>query len=146
MNRLRAMGMEDLDAVTRIESEVHAYPWTRGDFKDALSNGWICMVQELQDQVAGYFVLLPGVEEAELLDLAVALPFQRQGWGRVLLHAAGEAARACQARRLLLEVRRSNLAAQALYKSSGFEQIAIRHQYYPVAGGREDALILECAL
>lgn len=44
---------------------------------------------------------------------------------------------------IFLEVRESNIAAIKLYEKSGFHQIDIRKNYYPVAeGGREHAIIM----
>jgi [ribosomal protein S18]-alanine N-acetyltransferase len=43
-------------------------------------------------------------------------------------------------------VRPSNLAARHLYRKAGFHQIAIRPEYYPAVGGREDALFLGLTL
>jgi ribosomal-protein-alanine N-acetyltransferase len=51
---------------------------------------------------------------------------------------------ACQI--VYLEVRPSNLAARHLYRKLGFQQIAIRPEYYPAVSGREDALFLGLAL
>ena len=37
---LRPMQGTDLDAVLAIETEVFPYPWTRGNFSDALDSGY----------------------------------------------------------------------------------------------------------
>lgn len=146
MTRLRDMLESDLDAVARIEAEVHAHPWTRGSFRDALVSGYVCKVHEEGNEPVGYFVLMPGVEEAELLDIGVAPAHQRKGLGRALLRAALDAARGFAARRVLLEVRRSNVVALALYRGAGFREIAVRRGYYPAGASREDAVIMEHAL
>jgi ribosomal-protein-alanine N-acetyltransferase len=39
-----------------------------------------------------------------------------------------------------LEVREGNLAAQRLYRRTGFRQVGVRHRYYSDSG--EDALIM----
>ena len=43
---------------------------------------------------------------------------------------------------MFLEVRESNVAAQSLYQSAGFQQVSRRRRYYeePV----EDALVMRC--
>jgi ribosomal-protein-alanine N-acetyltransferase len=43
---------------------------------------------------------------------------------------------------VLLEVRKSNKAAIALYEKYGFKRLGVRKGYYPAANGREDALVL----
>jgi [ribosomal protein S18]-alanine N-acetyltransferase len=51
-------------------------------------------------------------------------------------------ARAASVNLVLLEVRRSNAAAQALYAGFGFRPLGERRGYYPARDGREDAVIL----
>ena len=77
--------------------------------------------------VVGFLVgrtLLPG--EHEILNLAVAPEYQRQGVGRALLRAYLEGSQGA----VFLEVRPSNLAARAFYKSLGFEEVTLRPGYY----------------
>ena len=45
--------------------------------------------------------------------------------------------------KIFLEVRRSNVGAQAFYRENLFRQIAVRKDYYTVGNGYEDALIME---
>jgi ribosomal-protein-alanine N-acetyltransferase len=47
---------------------------------------------------------------------------------------------------MYLEVRPSNAAARALYRAEGFAEVGLRRDYYPAAGGREDAVIMELRL
>ena len=78
-------------------------------------------------QVFGFLVcrtLAPG--ESELLTMAVAPEFRRQGVGRALLGAYLEALPGAA----YLEVRASNQAARSLYKSLGFQDVAVREEYY----------------
>jgi ribosomal-protein-alanine N-acetyltransferase len=64
---------------------------------------------------------------------------RRGGLGRRLLERAIEEGRARGARAALLEVRRSNAAAQSLYRALGFVEAGTRRQYY--SQPREDALL-----
>ena len=52
-------------------------------------------------------------------------------------------ARAMKLRRMLLEVRPSNVAALGLYFDAGFREIGLRRGYYPAVDGREDAIVME---
>lgn len=143
---LRDMTAGDLDAVTLMEQEIHAYPWTLGNFKDALDAGYVCKVCESEGDVAGYLVLMPALDEMELLDIGIAAAHQRQGWGRKLLHEALGIARQRNMVRMLLEVRPTNIAALRLYERAGFSEIGRRRGYYPAVTGREDAIMMECRL
>ncbi len=142
---MRKMTISDVDAVLTIEQTVQAYPWTRGNFCDALKSDYLCYVEEASDgMVAGYAVLMPGVDEAELLNMAVATVHQRKGLGSVMLIAMLKMANDMGLFRVLLEVRASNLAAMALYRSLGFGQVSVRRGYYRDANGSEDAIVMAC--
>ena len=59
---LREMAEADLGAVLRIEREVHAHPWTLGNFSDALRSGYQCKVFESAGVVMGYAVMMLAVD------------------------------------------------------------------------------------
>ncbi len=139
---LRDMTEADLDGVLRIEREVHAHPWTPGNFSDALRSKYECKVYEKDGIMLGYAVLMLAVDEAELLDIAIAAQHQRQGWGRNLLEEMMALARRRDMRRMVLEVRASNAAAICLYRRAGFADIGLRRDYYPAEHGREDAILM----
>jgi len=86
------------------------------------------------------------VEEAHLLNFAVSADWQNQGIGRAFLAHMVEVSRAAGCQIIYLEVRPSNVAARHLYRKAGFQQIAIRPEYYPALAGREDALFLGLSL
>jgi ribosomal-protein-alanine N-acetyltransferase len=133
----------DLDAVMAIEESIYAHPWTRGNFSDSLTAGYHCWIVECGRDIAGYSVVAIAAEEAHLLNLSIAGPFQRQGLGRELLSFVQKLARDYAARSILLEVRPSNAPALALYAAAGFAEIGVRKGYYPDGEGREDAVVLQ---
>ncbi len=94
-------------------------------------------------EVAGFTVLMTVLDEAHLLNIGVGLGHQRQGHGARMLQEVIGDARVAGAKRLLLEVRRSNRQAVAFYRRSGFTEIGVRRAYYPAVAGREDALVFE---
>lgn len=136
--------MADVDKVLSIEQAVHAYPWTRGNFCDALKSDYLCYVEEMAGELCAYAVLMPGVDEAELLNMAVAKEYQRRGLGSMMLIAMLKMAASRELSRVLLEVRASNLAAMALYCSAGFKQVNVRRGYYRNMKGNEDAIVMAC--
>lgn len=143
---LREMTVADLDAVLSIEQSVQAYPWTRGNFSDSLNNGDLCCVDEAEGELRGYVVLMPTVEEAELLTIGVAATQQRKGLGRAILLEMLGVARSRNMQRVFLEVRSSNAAAIALYRSAGFSDVGVRRGYYRDAAGSEDAIVMACEI
>ncbi|MDP2695094.1 MAG: ribosomal protein S18-alanine N-acetyltransferase [Gallionella sp.] len=144
---MRAMTQGDVDAVLVIEQAVQRFPWTRGNFTDALHSGYLCCVDETEEGgIRGYAILMPVVGEAELLNIGVAAAQQRKGLGRAMLAEMLNVARGRNMKRVFLEVRSSNVAAIALYRSAGFSQIGERRGYYRNEEGSEDALVMACEL
>lgn len=144
--QLARMREQELDEVTSIEDAIYTHPWTRGNFVDSLRAGYQCCVLRQGSELIGYFVLMVAAGEAHLLNLSIAAPRQRAGYGSLLLKEAADHARSLGARSLFLEVRPSNRGAQALYTRFGFKKIAVRRAYYPATEGREDALVLTLQL
>ena len=142
----RRMRMADLPEVARLEKSLYAFPWSLGNFRDSLTAGYDCWTIAHGEQVIGYAVLMVALDEAHLLNIAVAGGWHNQGLGRGFLKHMIAEARSAGAQIVYLEVRPSNLAARHLYRALGFQQIAIRPDYYPAVGGREDALFLGLTL
>ncbi len=144
--RLAPMRVSDLPEVVAIESEAYSHPWTSGNFADSLRAGYECRTMRIGAELIGYFVALVAAGEAHLLNLTVAVAHQRRGHGGALLREVLRIARERGAQELFLEVRPSNLSAQAMYERFGFTRVAVRRGYYPGRAGREDALVLTLPL
>jgi polysaccharide biosynthesis protein PslH len=112
--------LEDIDRIQRMSSE--ASQWNPDDY---LSHR--CWVAACDGETSGFLALravAPG--EAEVLNVAVAPEWRRQGIARRLLdHAVRQTDSD-----LFLEVRESNWAARNLYKSVGFGESGRRPGYY----------------
>jgi len=144
--RLEPMREADLAEVAAVESAIYTHPWTRGNFADSLRARYQCFTLRSGGALMGYFVLMVAAGEAHLLNLSVAAVHQRKGHGTALLGEVMRLARELGARTLFLEVRPSNLGAQALYRRFGFRRVGVRRGYYPAHAGREDALVLSIVL
>ena len=83
-------------------------------------------------------------EEAEVLDLAVAVPFRTQGYGYKLLSHACRELHQQEVQTLFLEARIGNATALKLYRSMGAQEIDIRKNYYQ--NPPEDAAVLALTL
>lgn len=137
------MTERDLDWVVESEAELHAFPWTRGNFIDSLAAGYGAWVLHDAAQPVAYAVMLTVLDEAHLLNISVARSAQRAGVGGRLLRRLFDEARDRGASQIFLEVRPSNEPAIALYCRHGFEPIGRRKSYYPAKnGGREDAIVM----
>jgi len=94
--------------------------------------------------VLGFLVFWLVHDEVHVLNVAVGAEHRRRGVARALMDQAALRGRARGARLCTLEVRRSNLAAIALYRGLGYREVAIRPRYYAEEG--EDALVMELDL
>lgn len=150
--RVRPMREHDLAQVITVEQRAYEFPWTEGIFRDCLRAGYSCwsvVAGERSGQegtglavLIGYGIMTVAVEEAHILNLCTDPHQQRRGHARRLLGHLLGTARIHGAASIFLEVRPSNLAAQALYADEGFVQVGLRKAYYPASTGREDALVL----
>jgi ribosomal-protein-alanine acetyltransferase len=140
---------DDLEQVCFIENAVYAFPWSAGNFKDSLVSGydaWVVKEPNTNDVIA-YAVVMWIPDEAHLLNISVALNYQRIGLGSAFLQWLTLDAKKKKATNVMLEVRPSNLSAVRLYKRVGFLEIGVRKGYYPNGNlPREDALVLSKSL
>ena len=145
---LRPMVVGDVDAVYALECSVFPHPWSRANFVDSLASGYDAWVlKESAGALAGYFLLMYALDEAHLLDVAVAAERHGTGLGRYLLDRIAARARAQDMASILLEVRPSNVRALQVYRRYGYAEIGRRKGYYPAhEGRREDAIVMRYVL
>lgn len=142
----RPMRPEDIADIVATEQRLYPFPWTAVNFVDSLVSGYSAWVAREGGAIVGYAVMMLVVDEAHLLNISIVAERQRTGLGATLLEYLVGVARAAGAKRMLLEVRPSNTSGCGLYRRYGFVEIGRRRGYYPRPGGREDALVMECAL
>ncbi|MEK7215117.1 MAG: ribosomal protein S18-alanine N-acetyltransferase [Chloroflexota bacterium] len=148
---LRPLTRPDLPAVLEMERTILDEPITM-----------VTMERELENPIALYLVACPGsaedvtfaspepilgylgvwfiVDEAHIISVAVWPEARRQGVASALVLAALLVAIDRHATTMTLEVRASNVAAQALYAKFGFSKLGVRRGYYP--DNHEDAWLL----
>lgn len=142
----RPMLATDLDWVVAVERELHASPWSRGNFGDAMSAGYACWTFWENGSRVAYAILMSVLDEAHLLNLTVAAAHQGRGMGAAVLSFLLDEARRHGAAQCFLEVRESNRVALSLYRARGFEAIGRRKGYYPGRQAREDAIVMRYGL
>ncbi len=143
---VKPIAQHDLPLVLDIERRSHSHPWTQQNFDDALAAGYLGLGLWRGDAMLGFAWFMRALDEAEMLDIAIAPEFRRQGHAHALLeHGYTQLTRSgCVA--VYLEVRASNFEARALYASQGFAEVGLRPGYYPLGHGREDAILMKKAL
>jgi ribosomal-protein-alanine N-acetyltransferase len=147
---LEAATEEDVPALLALERLCFSQPWTARNFRDAMADperGLLLVLRapfarpDPARGVLAYCSFQTVVDEMHIHNLAVDPARQGRGLGRRLLQLALDLGARRGAERALLEVRQSNWAAQRLYRSLGFQGVAVRRGYYTFPS--EDALILE---
>jgi ribosomal-protein-alanine N-acetyltransferase len=96
--------------------------------------------EQATDYVVGYVGVWLMVDEAHIVAIAVRGDYRRRGLGELLLAQAIELALNNHQEVVTLEVRRSNLGAQALYEKYRFLHVGLRKRYYSDNG--EDAVVM----
>lgn len=136
---IRAAKAGDIPALLEIEKQSFSHQHWQG--KDFLAAE--CMVAEVDGHIVGFLVSRQvfcgsrdDLREREILNLAVTPLFRRMGIAKALLR------REIQRKAVFfLEVRESNQAAQALYRTAGFTEIGRRPEYYQEP--REGAIVMQ---
>jgi [ribosomal protein S18]-alanine N-acetyltransferase len=143
---VRPAGAADLDDIVALERQSFSDPWSRASFAEALAQPWVefrCICAP-GGALLGYVVASFVADEGEIASIAVAPAARRQGVGRSLLDwVVGEGERRGTGA-LYLEVRESNTAARALYRSRGFLEVGRRRAYY--RNPTEDAMVLRLSM
>jgi ribosomal-protein-alanine N-acetyltransferase len=149
---LRRGAAADLPRLVEIERASHTHPWSEGQLGRELGTPYATVLcAEEEDgtgagggaRVGGFIVYWVIHDEMHVLDVVTAPESRRRGIGRILMvEAMADAARRGAAR-ALLEVRRSNAPAIALYRALGFLHDTVRRGYYQDG---EDAVLMSLAL
>src|SRR4030095_3986535 len=80
----RPLALSDLAYVAALEAQIHAAPWTLGNFRDALAAGYSTRVAEREGRIVAYGVLMLSPGEAQILNISVVPDARREGLGRAL--------------------------------------------------------------
>lgn len=140
--RLDPMALGDLPAVQEIERLSFSSPWPAYALEQELTANRLAryVVARAGDTIVAFAGVWLMVDDAHITTFSVHPEWRRRGVGPQLLMGVADLAREIGARRLTLEVRASNEAAQRLYERFGFEIVGRRPAYYTDNG--EDALIM----
>ena len=132
------MNESHVSAVAELEKQNFSEPWPDIAVRSELTNKLALWLVALDGEtVVGYVGSQTVLQEADMMNIAVADSHRRRGIARMLVE---ELIRQLDAYQLTLEVRASNAGAIALYDALGFTQVGLRKNYYHKP--KEDALIL----
>jgi ribosomal-protein-alanine N-acetyltransferase len=148
-NRLtfRPMRKDDIDSVMDIDRCSFSMPWPKSAYLHDLINNSKALLRVAEDgtnfeapRVVGMIDLWLILDEAHIATLAVHPEYRGLGIAARLIELVLLEAHELGAGKVMLEVRASNLAAQALYKQFGFEIVHRRPRYY--VDNKEDAFLM----
>ena len=132
------MNESHVSAVAELERQNFSEPWPDIAVRGELTNKLALWLVALEDgEVVGYVGSQTVLQEADMMNIAVADSHRRRGIAKMLVE---ELIRLLDAYQLTLEVRASNAPAISLYEALGFRQVGLRKNYYRKP--KEDALIL----
>ena len=157
---LVALTLTDVSQMAQLESMAHTHPMSEGNLADCFghlyrvlglklstdSNANVDADTELVQGLLGFAIVQQIIDEVTLLDICLLPSQQGKGYGKLLLNTLIALAKASGAVVLMLEVRESNLAARTLYQKAGFIESGRRKGYYPIEGGKEDAILMDLAI
>lgn len=139
--RIRQIREEDIDGVLEIERETFDSPWSKNAFSHEIKNNLLAkyFVAVKDKEILGYAGIWLILDEAHIVNIAVAKKDRGKGIGEALLR---EIISYCQEKdidHITLEVRMSNQVAQNLYSKYDFVGYGVRKGYY---SDNEDALVM----
>ena len=147
--RIRVARREDIDRIVEIErSWVHLSHWSVDAYRRLVNEDSFTssMVAESEDPdgglaIVGFVIFHVTDDSSEIYNIAVDESYSRSGIGTFLMQAVIDSVLSNGARRLILEVRKSNAGAIKFYRRFKFRVVGERSDYYsnPV----EDAFVME---
>jgi len=146
MDDIRPATQNDLQTVFELNLVSFAEAWSYQSFIEALTHDYELDVwRTTRGKLAAYYLGHDVLDEVHVMQLAVAPAFRRQGLGARLTRYILDKKHRKGMRRIWLEVRASNMAAQHLYTGLGFRSAGRRKDYYAPRSSefsREDALVM----
>ena len=140
----RRMREADLPRVMEIEHAAFSHPWSEELVRRELGHEFSTVLLATGGaggEVQGFAVVWLVHDELHVLNVAVAPEARRRGVARAILDRVEAQGREQGARVSMLEVRRGNAPAIALYRSLGYREVGVRPRYYAEDG--EDALVMD---
>jgi ribosomal-protein-alanine N-acetyltransferase len=130
---LREATERDYPTIARIQAlSPEAAQWPLGDYSN-----FKVVLAVVNGAVAGFCAWRQTAgDEAELLNVAVDPGMRKQGVASSLLEELRRRADGC----IFLEVAEANIAARALYRRTGWEQVSTRKDYY---GPGRNAIVMK---
>lgn len=135
----------DLEQVIELEKACFKEPWLEKECLYELNDNPFShgLVLEDEGKIVGYAFLWETFELAQVARIGVDPAKRQKGYGSIIMKGMMDHARDNECEFISLDVRASNVAAQALYKKFGLIEVNVSKKYY---SDGEDAIVMSGAL
>lgn len=138
---LKEMDFSDLEGVYEVSSLSLKETWSLNSIEKELNNKLATYIVCLEDsKVLGFAGSWLIASEGQITNIAVHPNSRGKGIGKYLMKKLIFVLKNKGCTDITLEVRKSNIIAQNLYKSLGFKEEGIRKNFYE--DNKEDAIIM----
>jgi ribosomal-protein-alanine N-acetyltransferase len=135
---IRKIDADSAKLAAELEKMCFSEPWSEKAILEEAERGYF-IAAYLDGVFAGYAGMTCVLDERDVCNIATVPQFRGMGVGKALTNALIESAKETGASVVMLEVRKSNSAAIALYEKAGFTLVGQRKNFYCLP--REDALL-----
>ena len=127
---IRIAELEDINEIYSIEKKVFNDYWSLDLIKSEIIEEKYSRVTvlELKKKIIGYIFQRKIYDENHIINLAIDIPYQHRGYGKLLLMKILE--KDDNDTNVFLEVKEANLPAVKLYIDLGFEEVDRKEGYY----------------
>tara|TARA_B100002051_G_scaffold100008_1_gene95454 strand:- start:1742 stop:2188 length:447 start_codon:yes stop_codon:yes gene_type:complete len=127
---IRIAELEDINEIYNIEKKVFNDYWSLDLIKSEIIEEKYSRVTvlELKKKIIGYIFQRKIYDENHIINLAIDIPYQHRGYGKLLLMKILE--KDDNDTNVFLEVKEANLPAVKLYIDLGFEEVDRKEGYY----------------
>lgn len=125
------MTKQDLEQISSVLTTDFDEFWNSSVLEDELmAQNSRYIVATLNEQIVGFAGIKVMLDEADVMNIVTKKAFRNQGIGSLLLKKLLDLAKENKISKITLEVMEENYPAIHLYKNFGFEQVAVRKNYY----------------
>lgn len=137
--KIRPMLNRDILSVVEIDKKSYSQPWGVNEFYREINYNRFgrYFVVEIDKKIVGYIGSWFLGDLIHITTVAVDPEYRRRGIGEMLMNFIIDMGKGEKVKKVVLEVRVSNLVAQKLYEKLGFKIEKIKKEYYP--DNKEDA-------
>lgn len=141
MVEFRKVEKEELTKVAQLEQLIFSDAWSLRSLTETWQTKEAVIYGAFEENVlVGYAILYCVLDEGELVRIAVAPDYRRQGVADGLFAEIFICCQSMSVCRMFLEVRKSNESARALYEKQGFVVDGCRKNFYEAP--TEDAILM----